>query len=362
MDKTMEPSRIVIGAMRFRDRKSAIETIRFAIDCGFNYIDTSPCYCYVDEAENSEAWVGEAVNDPRYRDRVMVSTKSSAGDGGLGLGQFNPKSGFGVRSPEQLRQVFNQSLGRMNLSGVDYYHLWTTHTQEQFDAAMKKGSWYDGVMEHKKQWKHLGITSHGDAAAVISFLESGKFETVTIPFNVINTTRSAVVDYCEKKNIPVIAMNPLAGGFLAAHAGLKELALRFLLTFTNLRILVGFTSIPEVKYAKKILDTAVARPSDREKIRAKVDALIGAEGPRCTACGYCAPCPQSVNLGACLSYYNVYRYMRIKQAKKTFLQSQWNDTLRLDRCTSCGLCRQRCPNRLPLEAIIKDAKESLYAK
>jgi predicted aldo/keto reductase-like oxidoreductase len=250
----------------------------------------------------------------------------------------------------------------MKLSEVDYYHLWTTHTREQFNAAMKPGSWYDGVMERKGQWKHLGITSHGDSESVISFLKSGTFEAVTIPFNVINTTRAAVVDYCEGKNIPVFAMNPLAGGFLAAHAGLKELALRFLLTFPHIRVLIGFTSVDEVKYAKRILDEKPGRPEDRERIRAKVDALIGADGPRCTACGYCAPCPQSINLGSCLSFYNVYRYMQVKQAKKTFLQNQWNDTLRLDRCTSCGLCRQRCPNRLPLEAVIKDAKELLYAK
>ncbi len=358
----MELSRIVIGAMRFRDRKSAVETIRYAIDCGFNYVDTSPCYCYVNETENSEAWVGEAVNHPDYRHRVMVSTKCSAGDGGRGLGPFNPKAGFGVRSPEHFGQVFGQSLRRMGLPAVDYYHLWTTHTGEQFDAAMKSGSWYDGVTEHKDRWEHLGITSHGDASAVISFLESGKFETVTIPFSVINTTRAGVLEYCEKNAVTVIAMNPLAGGFLAAHAGLKELAFRFLLTYPNLRILVGFTSVAEVKYAKKMLDYADGGPRDREKIRAKVDALIGADGPRCTACGYCAPCPHGINLGACLSHYNIHRYMGIAAAKKTFLQNQWNDTLRLDRCTSCGLCRERCPNRLPLEAIINDAKELLYKK
>jgi uncharacterized protein len=358
----MELSKILIGGMRFKDRKSAVEVTRFAIDCGFNYIDTSPCYCYVNEAENSEAWIGEAINHPDYRDRVMVSTKCSAGDGGQGLGPFIPQSGFGVRSPEQLRQVFTQSLNRMHLAAVDYYHLWTTHTSEQFDAAMKPGSWYDGVMEQKGKWNHLGITSHGDAATIISFLETGKFETVTIPFNVINTTRAPVIDYCEKRNMPVIAMNPLAGGFLAAHSGLKELALRFLLTYPSIRILIGFTSVVEVKYAKRILDTKAAQPSDRKKILAKVDMLINADGPRCTSCGYCAPCPQSINLGACLSYYNIYRYMNISQAKKTFLQSQWNNTLQLDRCTSCGLCQERCPNRLPLDAIIKDAKELLYSK
>jgi predicted aldo/keto reductase-like oxidoreductase len=358
----MELSRIGIGGMRLKDRRSAVETIRFAIDCGFNYIDTSPCYCYVNETENSESWVGEAVNHPGYRDRVMVSTKSSAGDGGLGLGSFNPKSGFGVRSPEQFRQVFNQSLKRLNLSSVDYYHLWTTHTNEQFGAAMTAGSWFDGAMELKGQWKHLGITSHGDAPTIISFLETGKFETVTIPFNVINTTRTAVIDYCEKKNIPVIAMNPLAGGFLAAHAGLKEQSFRFLLTYPHVRILIGFTSVAEVKYAKRMLDSAPTGPRDRAKIRARVDAFIGSGEPRCTSCGYCAPCPQFINLGACLSYYNIFRYMNIAQAKKLFLQNQWNDTLRLDRCISCGTCRKRCPNRLPLDTIIKDAKELLYRK
>ena len=45
----MQMSKIIIGAMRFRDRFSAISTIRAAIDTGFNYIDTSPAYCYTDD-------------------------------------------------------------------------------------------------------------------------------------------------------------------------------------------------------------------------------------------------------------------------------------------------------------------------
>jgi predicted aldo/keto reductase-like oxidoreductase len=357
----MELSRIVIGAMRFKDRKSAIEIIRFAIDCGFNYIDTSPCYCYKSETENSEAWVGEAVNHPDYRDRVLVSTKCSAGDGGLGLGPFNPQGGFGVRSREEFRQVFNQSLTRMNLPAVDYYHLWTTHTTEQFDAAMKAGSWYDGLMAQKDKWKHMGITTHGDAKTISSFLESGKFATVTLPLNVINATRVEVVDYCATKGIRVIAMNPLAGGFLAAHARLKELALRYLLTFPNVHILIGFSTVDEVKYAKKTLDTASDYRRTREQIIAEVDGLINATEPRCTACGYCAPCPQSINLGACLSYYNIYHYMHLAQAKKSFLQNQWNDTLKLDRCSACGLCEKRCPNQLPLKKIIAEARQLLYS-
>jgi uncharacterized protein len=359
-ERAMELSKIVIGAMRFKDRTSAVATVRYAVDCGFNYIDTSPCYCYKNEAENSEAWVGEAINHPDYRDKVMVSTKCSAGDGGLSLGEFNPTAGFGVRTREQFKQVFSQSLSRMNLPSVDYYHLWTTHTKEQFDAAMQPGGWYDGLMDHKNQWKHLGLTTHGDAQTIISFLESGKFSTLTLPLNVINKTRLAAVEYCESKGITVIAMNPLAGGFLAVNARLKELALRYLLTFPNVRILIGFSTVDEVKYAKKMLDSIGAYKRTREEILAEVDTLINASEPRCTSCGYCAPCPQSINLGACLSYYNIYRYMGMTQAKKSFLQNQWNDTLKLNKCTACGSCERRCPNHLPLTKIIQEAKELLY--
>jgi len=55
-------SKIMIGAMRFSDRENARQTIHAAIDAGFNYIDTSPCYCYKSATENSESWVGDAVN------------------------------------------------------------------------------------------------------------------------------------------------------------------------------------------------------------------------------------------------------------------------------------------------------------
>ena len=77
----------------------------------------------------------------------------------------------------------------MNLPRVDWYHLWTTHTMEQFNEAMKPGGWYDGVMAHKDLWDHLGVTTHADSDTIIEFLKSGKFEAVTIPLNVVNRTR-----------------------------------------------------------------------------------------------------------------------------------------------------------------------------
>ncbi len=356
----MQLSKILIGAMRFKDRPSTIATIRAAIDEGFNYIDTSPCYCYQSEQENSESWVGDAVNHPDYRHRVMVSAKCSPGNGGLGLGGFIPEKGFGVRSVEQLSTVLSQSLRRQNLDGFDYYHMWTTHTMEQFREATKPGGWYDGVKLHSDKWKHLGITTHADTAIILEFLKSGLFETVTIPLNVVNRTRLGVLDYCSRNGIKVFAMNPLAGGFLASHERLKELALRYLMALPNVHLLIGFSSVEEVQYASWIQKTTPPNGGDVDALLAEVDSIIDSKEDRCTGCGYCSPCPQNITLGACLSYYNLAKYMNMVSAVEAFREKQWEDGLRLDKCTGCGLCAARCPNGLDLHGIIKEAKELLY--
>lgn len=357
----MKHSKILIGGMRFKDGESARAIIHKAIDCGFNYIDTSPMYCRKDEEENSETWVGAALKDPKYRDRVMVSTKCSPGDGGLGLGEFRPEGGFGVRSKKKLQQVFEQSLRRMNLSRVDWYHLWTTHTMEQLEEAMKPGGWYDGVMVNKDKWDHLGVTTHATSDIIIEFLETGKFESVTLPLNVINTTRLKAVEYCNKQGITVIAMNPFAGGFLAQHEKLKELALRYLMRL-DVHLLIGFSAVEEVEYAKWIEDTMDDYELTAAEILEEVGKLLDCSEERCTACGYCSPCPQNINVGASLSYYNLFKYMHLDSAKKAFNEKQWEDGLKLKKCVQCGICENRCPNNLPVLSIIKDAQELLYDK
>jgi predicted aldo/keto reductase-like oxidoreductase len=355
----MKFSKIVIGGMRFKNKQNAAEIINKAVECGFNYIDVSPCYCYENENSNSEVWIGDALKEYNINDKIIVSAKCSVGNGGVGLGEFRPQSGFGVMTKQQLKQVFDQSLKRMNLQKFDWYHLWTTHTQEQLSAAFKPGGWLDGVMEYHDKWSHLGITTHAESDMIIKFVDTGKFEAITMPFNVINTTRLKGLEYCKNKGVKVIAMNPFAGGFLAQNNKLKEYALRYLLKM-NIHPLIGFSSIEEVEYAKWVLDTMDDYPLSPQDILDKVATMLNSNEPRCTACGYCSPCPQGINVGAVLSYYNLYKYMKMPEAKSAFREKQWEEGLRLDKCTQCGLCETRCPNNLDVLSIIKDARKMMY--
>ncbi len=177
---------------------------------------------------------------------------------------------------------------RLNIDALDFYHLWICHTNEQFAEAFKEGGWHEGFLKEKAagRVKHLGITTHADADTIIGILETGRFETVTLPLNVLNRTRMKAVEYCREKNIRVLAMNPLGGGFLAADERIRELAFKYLLSQDNVSILLGLTSVEEVEFAIKMKKEYEANPLPTDSIVEKVKEIIPNEEPRCTGCGY----------------------------------------------------------------------------
>ena len=70
-----------------------------------------------------------------------------------------------------------------------------------------------------------------------------------------------------------------------------------------------------------------------EDILAEVNELSDTSEKRCTACGYCTPCPQDIVVGAALSCYNLYKYMGMDEAKQAFQNKQWEAGLVLKNCS-----------------------------
>jgi predicted aldo/keto reductase-like oxidoreductase len=88
--------------------------------------------------------------------------------------------------------------------------------------------------------------------------------------------------------------------------------------------------------------------------------MMDTEEKRCTVCGYCSPCPQRITVGAALSYYNAFKYLGMESARAAFREKQWEEGLRLDLCTQCGVCESRCPNGLPVRRMIAEARSVMY--
>ena len=124
----VELSCISFGGMRIPTgrgvpEEQAIATVRRAIDLGVNYLETAPGY------GNSEVLIGKALKDG-YRERTCVSTKSHVS-----------------KSPDVagLYRSLEESMRRLDVDYVDFYHMWYVCTKKEWRAVMKKGGQLDGA-------------------------------------------------------------------------------------------------------------------------------------------------------------------------------------------------------------------------
>lgn len=92
------------------NREDSLNTLRAALDCGINFLDTA--FAYGIEGE-SESMIGEVVRD--CRDQVVVATKG-------GLHRVGRGQDYDGR-PETIERECTESLARLGTDYVDLYYL-----------------------------------------------------------------------------------------------------------------------------------------------------------------------------------------------------------------------------------------------
>ncbi len=134
--------------------------------------------------------------------------------------------------------------------------------------------------------RHIGFTGHKDPVIHRKMLAKPyDWDTAQMPINVMDASyrsfQNEVVPICLKKNVGVIGMKGLAGGFpqgrLLSHAGLTaEECYRYCLSLPVATQVVGITSMEQLK-----ADIALARNfkpmTDAEK-KAMLDRVKGEAG------------------------------------------------------------------------------------
>lgn len=203
-----------IGCMRFQSEEETASVINRCVENGASYLDTSPSYCFQTEEENCEAWVGRSIK--HIREEVILSAKSSPGNGGFKMGNLDINHGFSVNRADDVRRTIEQSLTRMDVNYLDCYQMWSVNNASIFYEAIKPNGWLEGVLKAKSEGllKHIGITGHADVDTWKMFIDSGYFKMITLPFNMFCADRIPCIKYALSKNIAVLAMNPLGGGLL----------------------------------------------------------------------------------------------------------------------------------------------------
>ena len=351
---------------------SEIETeklIHHAIDAGVNYFDTAILY------DNSQSRLGKILKKFGLREQVKIATKVPP---------------YLIKSPEDFDRYLNQSLLRLRTDYIDYYQIHMISDFKMWERLVQNGV-IDWATQQKAKGriKNFGFSYHGGRDEFVRIIDSYDWDFCLIQYNYLNKLSQAGDDslhYVHSKGIPIFVVNPLGSGRLADGIpktatdifaqsdkdwGPGEWALRWLWNQSEITcVLPNMNSMNHLRENIRIAIESypnMLTEDDHDTIAAAKQAIIDTVEIYCSACNYCLPCPQNVDIPTCLITYR----NRAVEGKITALRNYITRTSlkkksrAASRCNQCGICEIKCPQKIPIRkelAQVEHAFEKFYFK
>lgn len=325
---------------------------------GFRYFDTA--YTYLNG--KSEVYLREALVKRHPRDAFLIATKLPCGI---------------LRTGKTAQSVFEEQLQRC---GVDYFDVYLLHGLDAEDAqyAEEQGC-FDFLQKLKEEGKvrYTGFSFHDKADVLDRILtKHPEVDLVQIQLNYLDWDNpiiqsEACYDVCVRHGKPVIVMEPVKGGTLAAiPAEAAELfcgeapahrAIRFAASQSNVSlVLSGMSTMEQV--AENTSFMSCFRPLSRDEtdvLKKAAEIIRNAVAIPCTACGYCVEtCPTGIPIPKYFALYNE----RARDGWQVDTESRYASIAsalpRAKSCIECGNCEKSCPQKLPVIRWLKNVSEA----
>ena len=171
-----------------------------------------------------------------------------------------------------------------------------------------------------------------------------RIETVMFPYNIVEDQGRDVLALAREKGIGTIAMKPLAGGNLDEW----DLALRYIAASGVIDIMIPGMGSPEE--VDRNASVNLAAPLTAEEL-SRCDAVRKELGTQfCRRCGYCAPCPNGIDIPSNFLMANYARkYGLAGWAEQRYKAMPYH----AGSCVMCGACEKRCPYGLPIRDMLE---------
>lgn len=206
-----------------RDQERAIAR---AIEAGVNYFDTAVQYGDGESEKN----LGRALQSLKRAD-LVVGTKVRLPGADRG------------RIGEAIAQSLDRSLARLRRDRVDIFHLHNSVTESGGGPALSVRQVLDEVvpaferLREAGKIRFLGLTAVGETAALHQVVDSGKFDSAQVVYNMLNPSAAMSLppdypaqDYerlferTKAAGTGVVGIRVLAGGALSGSAARHPIA------------------------------------------------------------------------------------------------------------------------------------------
>ncbi len=206
------------GILIHADHDTKREALRRALAGGITWIDTAPSYGQ-GKSEEALGWLLDEVETvPRISTKVRLDT-----------GRLDD-------IPGQIEASLRGSLARLRLDSVDLLQLHnpiepqTAGDSIGIEQVLGRGGVAEGLeaVRARGLTRHIGLTALGDAASCRRAIESGRFESAQVYYNMLNPSAardtaagvpghdfSGLIPACREAGVAVMAIRVLAAGVIA---------------------------------------------------------------------------------------------------------------------------------------------------
>jgi len=346
------------------NREKAYELIRYAVEHGVNYFDTAQTY----HAGNSEAILGEALDVNGLREKVWITTKHPF---------------WGPVTHDQIRRNLEATLKKLRTDYLDTYLMHGLGPGGNWDYVLEHDIW--GLFEKFRDEgliKHIGFSYHGNFEHFKEVVKHYPWDLCLVMHNLLDVTREVTpegIPFAKEHGVAVTIMEPLRGGGLcqapkavAAVYGSStvrrtptEWAFRYLADMPGVDSIVsGISNMEQLKENLAIFSqpdlTQNCLSADEQKMlisaREAYESIVTIP---CTACKYCMPCPQNVDIANAFGLYNDgNRFEFWGQVSRSYMFARRGGR-GAENCTDCGVCVPKCPIGIDIPAQLKVAHNAL---
>ena len=289
-----EISRLGYGGMRFPkngdevDMDAAVQLLRKAYEMGINYFDTAMVY----HKGESEKIFGKAF-EPYPRDSYLIADKMSI---------------WLCSDEEDMKARFYNQLKTLKTDYIDFYLVHSLNRNHYKKVKDLHCVEFLQQMKQEGKIKHLGFSFHDTYQVFTQILNDYTWDFVQIQLNYLdwhNQGAEQLYRELERRNLPVMVMEPVRGGYLATidserakpflelepQRSIASWAIRWVESLPQVAVVLsGMSDLQQLE--DNVATMTNFEPMNEQELAAidrVVEEIRKVNEIPCTGCRYCTP-------------------------------------------------------------------------